>query len=104
MRYIKLPNQYPLMQGDIQIENKDWTDLLNPPEGWALVEEATMPELLTNQRRIENFPIFENGVWKQSWSVVEMSEEEIQKNKEKYEGLRQHLLDAGITRDLPEDK
>jgi hypothetical protein len=60
--------EYPLHPGDI-VEMTD---------NFVEVQETPMPEISNTQKAIEQQPQIIDGIWKQIWSVVDKSPEEIQ--------------------------
>lgn len=70
MIFIKNKTLYPRHIGDIQSEFVSWTPQDSLPAGWEEVEETTPPKSTSTSRVVESFPIYEDGTWKQSWSIV----------------------------------
>ena len=77
MLLIKDGSDYPLFIGDLQLEYPDWIPGNHLPEGWEEVEESDRPNIFSGQKHIELFPEFVNGKWKRVWSVVDMTQEEL---------------------------
>lgn len=77
MIFIKNGTDYPRHIGDIQNENPEWEFGQALPSGWELVEETEIPERTAAQRIEETFPEQVDGVWKQRWSVVDLTEAEL---------------------------
>lgn len=78
MIYISPNNEYPRHYGDIMIAVPGWKLGDDLPEGWVQVAEAPVPEYGPDEVPVEGFPVEVNGVMTQSWSVREMTEEEIE--------------------------
>jgi hypothetical protein len=76
--FIGPEGQYPRYVGDILIEHPDF-DGINLPDGWNSVEEVERPTVGENEIVYEASPELIDGVYKQSWSVRPVTEEEIKK-------------------------
>lgn len=70
-------NEYPRHAGDIYIDHPDF-DGINLPYGWKQVNTVNMPEIEFHQGVEENFPELINGEYFQSWSVRDLTEEELE--------------------------
>ena len=58
------------------------------PEGYAWVELTGKPEFdQTTHRLVESTPIEVNGVWRQKWSKLRLTEEEIEQKLNEQKGL-----------------
>jgi hypothetical protein len=76
--FISPNNEYPRYVGDILIEHPDF-DGVNLPEGWQAVEQTERTPVGENEIVYEIAPILVNGVYKQSWAIRAVTEEEIEK-------------------------
>lgn len=83
--YIKLSTlEYPRHEGDIRLEHPEITedqtgDTFPCPDTYALVQETSMPSFNPDiQTCFGGAPIQENGVWKMTWIVRNLTPEEIQ--------------------------
>jgi len=47
------------------------------PDGYVMVGATTPPQLGLNQKVVPGQPIQQDGLWVQSWNVVDMTEQEI---------------------------
>ena len=75
--YISPDNEYPRYIGDVQLDDPNFDGAIeNLPEGWIAVEAVDSPEITDNQVAYEEFPVLENGVYKQVWKVREKTAEE----------------------------
>lgn len=87
---------YPVYLQQVRTENPSWSFAENPEEellnslGYFVVELVTQPSA-ENSVAVEGMPVFENGVWKQSWTLRQQSQEEINAN---FDTLRQEHLSA----------
>lgn len=79
MLYISPNNEYPRHIGDIQVANPDWDPQFGLPSGWVVVEPTEPPALVDGKILQESFPQQINGVWKQVWTLRDMTPEEIEK-------------------------
>jgi hypothetical protein len=77
MPYISPNNQYPRYPGDIQIVSPGWVVGDPLPEGWIFVEETPTPEIQEGQTFYSGEPEQIDGIWKQSWIVRDLTEEEL---------------------------
>lgn len=82
--------------GDLQLAHPDWSEGDNLPEGWHEVTPTELPELASDETFIENEPIFENGVYTQSFSVRKLTPEEIERQQAP-QRLKEKLLGLGLT-------
>lgn len=103
--YIKLPDIYPYSPQNLYKEHPNTsfpvnllsnTSVLNSYEIYV-VEQTPKPEHDPKTEKVrEAFPVFENGVWKQSWVVESLSEQEQETYKENLaaesRALRNRLL------------
>lgn len=76
--FINPNNEYPRYIGDIQAEHPDF-DGVNLPEGWVAVEQTERPAVTENEVVYEIPPQLIDGVYKQSWSIRPVTQEEIEK-------------------------
>lgn len=73
---------YPVYMQQVRTENPSWSFAENPEEqllrdlGYFVVELVTQPSA-ENAVAVEGQPVFENGVWKQSWTLRQHTEPEI---------------------------
>ena len=73
--------EYPRFIGDLQLLHPGTTtDTL--PDGWALVEETSMPEPQSGKGVFEAEPKQINGVWKQQWETRDLTPVELVKIEE----------------------
>lgn len=75
--YISPNNEYPRHSGDIYLEHSDF-DGINLPEGWKEVKIVDMPDAEFHQGVEENFPELINGEYFQSWTIRDLTEEELE--------------------------
>lgn len=69
-------NQYPLFIGDLELIG--WHQGEELPNNFVQVVEVDQPTFLSGQTIDENFPEQDaSGIWKQSWLVRDLTEEEI---------------------------
>lgn len=111
MHFINLKTlQYPVNIYKIREETPNVSYPDSPtfvPEGYAFVEPTAFPAYDRNTQEVkENPPVQENGVWKQSWSVVELSAEQKSKIREAKQGevkkRRNALLQQSDWTQLPD--
>lgn len=76
--FISPDGQYPRHIGDILIEYPDF-DGVNLPNGWNMVQEVDRPTVGENEIAYETSPEIVNGIYKQSWAIRTVTEEEIEK-------------------------
>lgn len=76
--FINPNNEYPRYVGDILIKHPDF-DGVNLPEGWKSVEEVDRPIVGTDEIVYEKSPVLIDGIYKQSWGIRPVTEEEIEK-------------------------
>lgn len=74
--FINSDNEYPRHPGDVLLVKPDF-DGVNLPEGWKPVIPTTPPQPGENQIVFEIFPELVGGEYVQSWSVRDMTQEEI---------------------------
>lgn len=116
MRLAKIINgkvvRYPYTISELRFENSNVSFPANL-EGKSLDEfnayevmTTEMPEVDYTQKVEESTPVCEDGVWKQSWSIVDLSEEEIQKyidsKAEEARQKRNELLTASDWTQIPD--
>lgn len=86
-------NEYPRFAGDLELLG--WEQGTPLPENWVQVEATDAPEHSATEVVYENAPIKVGDVWKQSWSVRNLSDEElvqIAKNTVRNKVLREEPL------------
>lgn len=76
--FISPDNQYPRYIGDILIEHPDF-DGVNLPDGWVAVEPTERPHTGENDIAYEVSPQVVDGVYKQTWAIRPVTEEEIER-------------------------
>lgn len=96
MFFIDAEGNYPKYIADVQTEIPGWEEGQAIPLGWKLVEESDVPVAGENQKIVEGFPEEIDGVWKRSWSVVDMTEDELQ-IKNAPSSARSKLVSLGFT-------
>ena len=74
--FINPDNEYPRHPGDVLIDDPNF-DGVNLPEGWKVVTPTTPPTVGINQVAYEIFPEFINDEYVQSWSIRDLTQEEI---------------------------
>lgn len=94
--YINPIGEYPRFIGDIQLENPEWDSSSSLPEGWIQVHPVDAPTPSATQKVEEDFPIEIDGVFYQSWKLVELSQEELD-FKNAPTTVVQKFLDLGFT-------
>lgn len=93
--------EYPLSILDIQSQhpNTIFGTPFIPPEGYALVEPADTPAYEADtQKPVEGGPIEIDGVWRQQWSVVPLTEEELAELQRQREEAAAALIPKSCTR------
>jgi hypothetical protein len=76
--FINADGEYPRHPGDVQLVSPGWEEGDALPEGWVAVEESTYPtEIPADHKVVEEPPVEVDGVWRQQWAVVPLTEEEI---------------------------
>lgn len=93
--------EYPLSILDIQGRhpNTIFGTPFIPPEGYALVEPADTPAYEADtQKPVEGEPIEIDGVWRQQWSVVPLTEEELAELQRQREEAAAALIPKSCTR------
>lgn len=82
MKYINtITKEYPIYEGNIRIlyKNTSFPIPFVPPSEFEVVEEVEYPEINPFiEKVVEIDPVKINGVWKQQFKVIPLSEEEIQ--------------------------
>jgi hypothetical protein len=81
MIYISPNNEYPRHYGDIQLDYPDWQLGDTLPEGWVKVEQTSRLETETDQVSYEVYPKEIDGVWYQTWTVRDLTAEELEARK-----------------------
>jgi len=76
--FISPNNEYPRYVGDILIDYPDF-DGVNLPTGWVAIQETERPPVQENEIVYEISPKLTNGLYKQSWAIRAVTEEEIEK-------------------------
>ena len=89
--YMDSQGNYPKYPGDAKIFFPNWDDYDNPPGGWRLVNDVEPPQILSTQTLIENDPIEKNGELFRSFSVREMTQEELDAHNYEAMGLKTWL-------------
>jgi len=74
--------EFPLHEGDIQLAHPEWTADQPLPSTFAKVEWQDPPALEENQTALVNPPIEVNGVWTRQWTIHNLTEEELQAQKD----------------------
>jgi hypothetical protein len=86
-------NEYPRFAGDLELLG--WEQGTPLPENWVEVEIADAPEHSEQEVVYENAPTKVGDVWKQSWNVRALSDEElleINKNRVRNKVIREESL------------
>jgi hypothetical protein len=97
MLYISPNNEYPRHIGDIKVANPDWEPEFGLPTGWTLVKPTDPPALIDGKVLQELFPQEIDGVWRQVWTLRDLTTEELEKISAPITA-RQKLKDiAGLT-------
>ena len=94
-------SEYPLSILDIQGRhpNTIFGTPFIPPEGYALVEPTDTPTYEADtQKPVEGEPIEIDGVWRQQWSVVPLSAEELRAAADAKAKAEQEARDAARVR------
>jgi hypothetical protein len=68
-------SEYPRFVGDLELLG--WQNGEPLPEGWVEVIQDPIPEIENTQTYIENLPQLIDGVWKITWTVRDLTEEEV---------------------------
>lgn len=76
--FINPNNEYPRYIGDILIDHPEF-DGVNLPEGWVTVEETERPTVGQDEITYEVSPEIVNGIYKQTWAVRPVTEEETER-------------------------
>jgi hypothetical protein len=74
--------KFPLHEGDIQLVHPEWTADQPLPSTFAKVEWQDQPELSKNQTALLSSPIEVNGVWTRQWTIHDLTEEELQAQRD----------------------
>jgi len=77
MLYINSDNEYPRHIGDVQLAKPSFKDGDALPTGWTKVEESERPTAGTDKVTVESTPKKIKGVMTQSWTVRDMTQEEL---------------------------
>lgn len=68
-------NEYPRHDGDLELIGWKLGDTL--PENWVEVSIGDVPSITETQTYIQNFPEKIDGVWTITYTIREMTQEEI---------------------------
>jgi hypothetical protein len=93
--------EYPLSVLDIQSRhpNTIFGTPFIPPEGYALVEPADTPAYdADTQKPVEGEPVEIDGVWRQQWAVVPLTEDELAELQRQREEAAAALIPKSCTR------
>lgn len=73
--------EYPLLPDAIKAEFPDtsFSENFSPPEGYEMVALSPLPVLTYAQDCKEGEPVLVEGVWTQTWVIVNAAAEEVQK-------------------------
>lgn len=96
MNYIDPEGQYPRHLGDIWLKHPNYKEGEPLPDGWFFVEQSDYPETKKYQKVNELFPVEVDGVYKQQFEIVEMTDEE----KARVDApvtAKAKLIDLGLT-------
>ena len=74
--YNTVTKEYPRYAGDIQLDFPEFKDGDSLPETWVVVTQDIPPTTSIFQRLIINEPIFKNGKWTSTWTVLDLSNDE----------------------------
>ena len=77
MLYINAENEYPRHIGDIHLISPNFVEGNTLPKGWQGVIETTRPIPGKDKLSLEAFPVDVDGVMTQSWTVRDMTQEEL---------------------------
>lgn len=94
--YINPNNEYPRFYGDIQLENPNWNLGDELPDGWTEVQQTPAPETGEYEIAYEEFPVEQDGVFIQNWTVRPMTAEE-KERRDAPKTARQKLKNLGLT-------
>lgn len=72
--------EYPLLPDQIKalFPDTSFSEAFQPPEGYVLVKRAAQPATDYTKNVAEGEPALVEGVWTQTWVVVDATEEEVQ--------------------------
>ena len=87
--YNKETNEYPLYIGDVRFKYPLWEESMDDPEPFVRVEYQNHPPIMFNQEVISEDIIFENGKYKNKWTIRELSEYEVYQKLEQLNALKQ---------------
>jgi hypothetical protein len=88
--YISPNNEYPRHIGDIKIENPEWQEGDQLPDGWTQVVPTEAPVRQEGAVVYEVAPVETNGVFYQTWATRELTTEELQ--AQKIAGVRRKVM------------
>jgi len=77
MLYINPDNEYPRHIGDVKLAKPSYKDGDTLPTGWVKVEESERPTAGADKVTVEGNPEEVNGVMTQSWTVRDLTQEEL---------------------------
>jgi hypothetical protein len=86
-------NEYPLFAGDLELLG--WKQGTPLPENWVEVERTDVPEHSATEVAYENSPTKVGDIWKQSWGIRTLSNEELEqivKNNVRNKVIREEPL------------
>jgi hypothetical protein len=72
-----ITGQYPLFEGDIRLGDFNIGEVFVLPEGYALVTITDPPLHTKNQYAIEDMPVKINEQWFSTWTVIDLTLEQI---------------------------
>jgi len=96
MLYINAENEYPRHIGDVQLAKPSFKDGDALPTGWTEVEESERPTAGTDQVTVEGTPEEVNGVMTQSWTVRDLTQEELDR-RDAPANAKAKLIELGLT-------
>jgi hypothetical protein len=75
--YDTTTGRYPVYLGELQNTFGNDVNPNSPPAPFVKVEEVAPPSASFNQKVLPGLPVNENGTWKQTWQIVDLTPEEL---------------------------
>jgi hypothetical protein len=91
MMFIDPNGNYPRYIGDLLIENPGWSAEKPLPLKWIMVEKTPEPLVTEGCRAVESYPENVDGVYRQTWEVVEIPNSYLQALRENLSKINSRL-------------